>query len=341
MWPTGYTVVIQHRSCNTHDIPIPEAFARLPPCHPTVVPLFVSPTHVLDVPIRETRSACHCLVRRALDLPQCIEHSPDFLSADRVKERRCYIGGREEKNLLHLQYVRDTSGIFGVLCWLWCRSNSSGSVRACTCSKERGTRERLISVSFSLYRRSLIQPSLSLPSIFPVLRSRASFRNLPMAKERPREVCARLASNPRFLSFNWKPAERRCYRTTLLLCTNVVCSYCEAANRVRLRQLRNVLTTKFLTPLTFLALVLSLPFFFSFIYYCCLRYTYIHLLGVQILKKFVTLSARIDFFFLWNNKFTFFPKSFLHYGGYFNFRKIFNQFYRDLSLGFINHEYNN
>lgn len=70
------------------------------------------------------------------------------------------------------------------------------------------------------------------PPSSAVLRGRAPFRNLPMAKECPRGVCARLASNPRFLSFNWKLAERRCYRTTLLLCTNVVCSYYELLRTV-------------------------------------------------------------------------------------------------------------
>lgn len=134
-------MVIQHRSC-THGIPILEAFAHLP-----LRSLFVSPTHVLDVPIRETRSACHCLVRRALDLPQRIEHSPFSRSCE--GETRLYWRKRKKTPAL-IQYARDTSEIFGVLCWLWCRSNSSGSVRACICSKKKGNGKDEGSVSHPL-----------------------------------------------------------------------------------------------------------------------------------------------------------------------------------------------
>lgn len=62
----------------------------------------------------------------------------------------------------------------------------------------------------------------SLPS-----RGRAPFRNLPMAKGS--RTALRLASSLRFLSFNWKLAER-CYRTMLLF-ADVVRS-CKAARRL-------------------------------------------------------------------------------------------------------------
>lgn len=88
--------MIRHRA--KHTVPVPSWL--LPP-------LRAHPTHMLDVPVRETRSACHCLARRALDLPQHIEHSPDFLSVDRVKKRGVQIfrTGRKEKKIRHLQYA--------------------------------------------------------------------------------------------------------------------------------------------------------------------------------------------------------------------------------------------
>lgn len=84
--------MIRHRAKHT-VYPSPRAcpFAPSPS-------LRAHPTHVLDVPVRETRSACHCLARRALDLPQRIEHSPDFLSASlRAKRRRRHISQREKR----------------------------------------------------------------------------------------------------------------------------------------------------------------------------------------------------------------------------------------------------
>lgn len=79
------SVVIRHRAKLTvYPSPRP---SPLHPCRP----LRTHSTHVPDVLVRETRSACHCLARRALDLPQRIEHSPDFFSAGRVKRRRGHI----------------------------------------------------------------------------------------------------------------------------------------------------------------------------------------------------------------------------------------------------------
>lgn len=151
-------MVIQHRSCNTHGISIPEAFARLLPLH---FP-FVSPTHVLDVPIRETRSACHCLVRRALDLPQRIEHFPDFFSAGRVKERRGYTGGRGKNPALTIRarYIRDIlCPLLGVVLFQFIRIRSRVYML-----EGMGGRERLTSISHYSFASSrfLIQPSPSL-----------------------------------------------------------------------------------------------------------------------------------------------------------------------------------
>lgn len=93
------SVVIRHRAKHT-IYPSSRAFPLPLP------PFYAHPTHVLDVPVHETRSACHCLARRALDLPQRIEHSLDFLSADRVKKRvRPYLRkGEKRKKKIH-QYA--------------------------------------------------------------------------------------------------------------------------------------------------------------------------------------------------------------------------------------------
>ena len=65
------SVVIRHRAKHT-VYPSPQVFPSV------LTTLHAHPTHVLDMPVRETPSACHCLARRALDLPQRIEHIPDF-----------------------------------------------------------------------------------------------------------------------------------------------------------------------------------------------------------------------------------------------------------------------
>lgn len=200
----------------THSIPI---LSGLP--LPPLPSLRARPTHV---PVRETRSACHCLARRALDLPQRIEHFPEFLSADRVEKRDAVIfleEGKKKKNIpltIHVVY----SGY--VLCRPQRCSNSSASVRVYL--KKRETRPNL-----SVVRRALSIPRSLIPQPPPprplAARGRAPFRNLPMAKGRF-EDCARLASNPRFLSLNLKARGKKVYRTTLPP-ANVVCSYRETA----------------------------------------------------------------------------------------------------------------
>lgn len=152
-----------------------------------------------------------------------------------VWRRDAAILEEEKKTPALIQYARDTSEIFGVLCWLWCVAPIHPDPFARVYARRKREREgwglrqppsRSNVISDTTIPSPPLQPSSA------VLRGRAPFRNLPMAKECPRGVCARLASNPRFLSFNWKLAERRCYRTTLLLCTNVVCSYCELLRTV-------------------------------------------------------------------------------------------------------------
>lgn len=117
------SVVIRHRAKHTvYPSPRP---SPLHPCRP----LRNHSTHVPDVLVRETRSACHCLARRALDLPQRIEHTPDFLSG-RVKRRCGHIfRTRREKEKKSTSPTIRVVPIF-VLCRPRRCSNSSASVRA-------------------------------------------------------------------------------------------------------------------------------------------------------------------------------------------------------------------
>lgn len=116
VWPTGY-IVGDMAPRETHGISILEvsrslSFCLSLPCRPATLRCTLL-THMLDMPVRETRSACHCLVRRALDLPQHIEHYSDFLSADRVvKEKtQAVLGRKRKKRILLIQYA-EASRIF-------------------------------------------------------------------------------------------------------------------------------------------------------------------------------------------------------------------------------------
>jgi len=224
---------------NTHGTLIPEAFlprSFFPPCalrrtRARHVPVYIY--IYIYIYIYETAKYLSLSdLQRALDLPQHNEHTPDFLSADRVKEGRGHIGGKgrkEEKTLFTMRgYIRDISSPLSVP---RCRSNSSGSAHVCVYPLEEKGRSQpslapppppltlSLSLSLSLIPSLYHDPRWSWPlsTLLPTLS--------PWAREieRPFEICRwpkhasrtalRLASNPRFLSFNWKLAER-CYRTT-------------------------------------------------------------------------------------------------------------------------------
>lgn len=127
------------------------------------------------------------------------------LSAGRVKERRGYIGGREKNPCaytIRARYIRD---IWRPLLAVVCCSNSSGSVRACICSKKKGTgRVRAPSATLSFQRDFWYNHPLPPPSNHP----------LPSCEvERPFEICRWPKNAPEECALAW-PRIRDSYLLT-------------------------------------------------------------------------------------------------------------------------------
>jgi len=301
VWPTGYTaVVIRHRGKHTRythprGLPpslslslSPATFTRFPP------PCSLHRTRVRRMPVY-TRNAKYLSLsglRRALDLPQHIEHTPDFLSADRAKERRGHIdseGRKEEKTLFTMRgYIRDISRPLSATV-----SVRFIRIRTCSCVPTWGKGK------ISALPRASSLSSLSFPRFITIPDSCRSLHppSVPWAREveRPFEICRwpkdrasrtalRPASNPRFLSFNWKLAER-CYRTTLAF--DVVNSAATAkppAWRLCIRRL----TTKFSHCSNFLRSLLSLSLCSS-VRVCLSVYLRLCLCPCWLLSRFCSL----------------------------------------------------